>query len=101
MAAQVWRAGGAGRPQTQGAGGAVEPGYVGMRLPGATHPNSVWCYDFVHDRFADGRAFRMLCVLDEHTHECLAIEVARVLQPSPAAQLPWQSNPSSSEARSA
>ena len=48
-----------------------------MRLPGATHPNSVWCYDFVHDRFADGRAFRVLCVLDEHTRECLAIEVAR------------------------
>ena len=48
-----------------------------IRLPGATHPNSVWCYDFVHDRFADGRAFRLLCVLDEHTRECLAIEVAR------------------------
>ena len=48
-----------------------------VRLPGATHPNSVWCYDFVHDRFADGRAFRLLCVLDEHTRECLAIEVAR------------------------
>lgn len=48
-----------------------------MRLPGATHPNSVWCYDFVHDRFADGKAFRCLCVLDEHTRECLAIEVAR------------------------
>lgn len=48
-----------------------------MRLPGATHPNSVWCYDFVHDRFADGPVFRMLCVLDEHTRECLAIEVAR------------------------
>lgn len=29
-----------------------------IRLPGATHPNSVWCYDFVRDRFADGRAFR-------------------------------------------
>lgn len=46
-------------------------------LPGAMHPNSVWCYDFVHDRFADARAFRMLCVLDGHTRECLAIEVAR------------------------
>jgi hypothetical protein len=42
-------------------------------LPGATHPNSVWCYDFVHDRFADGKAFPLLCVLDEHTRECLAI----------------------------
>ena len=50
-----------------------------MRLPGATHPNSVWCYDFVHDRFADGKAFRLLCVLDEHTRECLAIDVARKL----------------------
>jgi len=48
-----------------------------VRLPGATHPNSVWCYDSVHDRFADGRAFRVLCVLDEHTRECLALEVAR------------------------
>jgi putative transposase len=48
-----------------------------IRLPGATHPNSVWCYDFVHDRFADNRAFRLLCVLDEHTRECLAIEVGR------------------------
>ena len=48
-----------------------------IRLPGATNANSVWCYDFVHDRFADGRAFRLLCVLDEHTRECLAIEVAR------------------------
>jgi transposase InsO family protein len=48
-----------------------------IRLPGATQPNSVWCYDFVHDRFADGKAFRLLCVLDEHTRECMAIEVAR------------------------
>ena len=31
----------------------------------------------MHDRFADGKAFRLLCVLDEHTRECLAIEVAR------------------------
>jgi putative transposase len=45
--------------------------------PVATHPNNVWCYHFVHDRFADGRAFRLLCVLIEHTRECLAIEVAR------------------------
>jgi len=51
-----------------------------IRLPGATHPNSVWCYDFVHDRFADGRAFRLLCVLDEHTRECLAIEVGQSLK---------------------
>ena len=50
-----------------------------MRLPGATRPNSVWSYDFVHDRLANNRAIRLLCILDEHTRECLAIEVARSL----------------------
>ena len=48
-----------------------------MRLLGATHSNSVWSYDFVHDRLANNRTIRLLCVLDEYTRECLAIEVAR------------------------
>lgn len=47
-----------------------------IRLPGATQPNSVWSYDFVHDRLASQRTIRLLCVVDEHTRECLAIEVA-------------------------
>ncbi|MGT0191455.1 IS3 family transposase [Burkholderia pyrrocinia] len=46
-----------------------------IRLPGATQPNSVWSYDFVHDQLVDGRALKMLCVIDEYTRECLAIEV--------------------------
>jgi transposase InsO family protein len=50
-----------------------------MRLLGATAVNSVWSYDFVHDRLATQRTIRLLCVLDEHTRECLAIEVARSL----------------------
>ena len=50
-----------------------------MRVLGATHTNSVWTYDFVHDRLATQRTIRLLCVLDEHTRECLAIEVARSL----------------------
>jgi putative transposase len=50
-----------------------------MRLPGATRPNTVWSYDFVHDRLANNRAIRLLCVLDEYTRECLAIEIARSL----------------------
>jgi len=50
-----------------------------IRLPGAPRANSVWSYDFVHDRLANQRAVRMLCVVDEHTRECLAIEVARSL----------------------
>ena len=41
--------------------------------------NHVWAYDFVHERTHDGRAVRMLVVVDEYTRECLAIEVARKL----------------------
>lgn len=40
----------------------------------------VWSYDFVQDRTRDGRAFRMLTVIDEFTRECLAIDVARGLK---------------------
>ena len=40
----------------------------------------VWSYDFVQARTHDGRAFRMLTVIDEYTRECLAIDVARSLK---------------------
>ena len=43
------------------------------------HQNDVWAYDFVMDRTHDGKAFRMLTVVDEYTRECLAIIVARRL----------------------
>jgi transposase InsO family protein len=41
--------------------------------------NHVWAYDFVQARTHDGRAFRILTVIDEFTRESLAIEVARRL----------------------
>ena len=44
------------------------------------HCNQVWSYDFVEDRTYDGRRYRMLNVIDEFTHECLAIRVARKLK---------------------
>src|SRR5262249_35777936 len=44
------------------------------------HRNHVWSYDFVEDRTHDGRRYRMLNVIDEFTHECLAIRVARKLK---------------------
>jgi hypothetical protein len=44
------------------------------------HRDHVWSYDFVEDRTHDGRKFRMLNVVDEFTHECLAIRVARKLK---------------------
>ena len=44
------------------------------------HPNHVWSYDFVADRTHEGKAYRMLCVIDEFTREALAIRVARRLR---------------------
>jgi transposase InsO family protein len=43
------------------------------------YPNHVWAYDFLTDRTHDGRAFRLLTIVDEFTRECLAIVVARKL----------------------
>ena len=37
--------------------------------------NHVWSYDFMHHRTDDGRAFRTLNILDEHSREYLAIRV--------------------------
>jgi len=41
--------------------------------------NHVWSYDFMHDRTHDGKAFRLLTIIDEYTRECLTIEVGRKL----------------------
>ena len=45
-----------------------------------SYEDHVWSYDFVADRTSDGRAIRMLTLIDEHTRECLAIDVARSLK---------------------
>ncbi len=43
------------------------------------YPNHVWSYDFVHHRTHDGRAYRLLTVIDEAARIALAIKVARRL----------------------
>jgi putative transposase len=43
----------------------------------AEHANHVWSYDFIHERTHDGRALRMLSIVDEYTRECLSIDVGR------------------------
>ncbi len=43
------------------------------------HANHVWSYDFVMDRTHEGKAYRMLTVIDEYSRECLAIRTARRL----------------------
>ena len=46
----------------------------------AERPNHVWSYDFLEERIHDGRKIRLLNIIDEFTHECLSIRVARRLK---------------------
>jgi putative transposase len=46
----------------------------------AERRNHVWSYEFVEERTHDGRKFRLLNIIDEFTHECLAIRVSRRLR---------------------
>src|SRR5580698_1594855 len=42
----------------------------------ATGAGYLWAYDFVFDACANGQQLKCLTVVDEFTHECLAIDVA-------------------------
>ena len=44
------------------------------------YKSHVWSYDFVSTRTHDGRALKLLTVLDEYTRECVAIKVARKIR---------------------
>jgi putative transposase len=48
---------------------------LGTRAPMAppAAPNQRWSLDFVSDTLTDGRRFRVLCVVDDFTRECLAL----------------------------
>lgn len=39
--------------------------------------NHVWSYDFVTERLENGHKAKMLNVLDEHTRECLTIDIGK------------------------
>ena len=40
----------------------------------------MWAYDFVQIRTRDGRAVRLLTIIDEYTRECLAIRSGRSIR---------------------
>ncbi len=48
---------------------------LGTRAPIAlpSGPNVRWSMDFVSDSFTDGRRFRVLCIVDDYTRECLGL----------------------------
>lgn len=77
---RIWRREGLKVPQKQPKKGRLwlnDGSCIRLR---AEWPNHVWSYDFVEDRTHDGRKYRMLNVIDEFTHECLAIRVSRKLK---------------------
>ena len=76
---RIWRREGLKVPQKQPKRGRLwlnDGSCIRLR---PARPNHVWSYDFVMDRTHDGRAFRMLTVIDEFTRRSLAIVVARKL----------------------
>ena len=48
---------------------------IRLELPQAIRPNHRWSMDFVQAALCSGRRFRILCVIDQFTKECLVIEV--------------------------
>jgi putative transposase len=76
---RIWRREGLKVPQKQRPRGRLwlnDGSCVRLR---PERPNHVWAYDFVKAMTHDGRALRLLVLLDEYTRECLAIRVARRL----------------------
>jgi len=74
---RIWRREGLKVPQKQPKRGRLwlnDGSCVRLR---PQHQDHVWSYDFILARTSDGRAFRILAILDEYTRQCLAILVAR------------------------
>lgn len=46
---------------------------IRLQLPQATRPNHRWSMDFMQVALSGGRRFRLLCVIDQFTKECLLI----------------------------
>ena len=77
---RIWRQEGLKVPQKQPKRGRLwlnDGSCVRLR---PTHRNHVWSYDFVADRTHDGRAIKILTVIDESTRQSLAIVVARKIK---------------------
>jgi putative transposase len=45
----------------------------------ASGPNQCWSADFVSDKLADGRSYRILTIVDQFARECIALEADRSL----------------------
>jgi transposase InsO family protein len=76
---RIWRREGLKVPQKQRPRGRLWLGDGSCIRLRPERANHVWSYDFVKAMTNDGRALRILVVIDEYTRECLALRVARRL----------------------
>ena len=76
---RIWREEGLKVPQKQRKRGRLwlNDGSCIRRRP--EYENHVLSYDFVKDHTHDGKAYRILTVIDEYTRKCLALKVERNL----------------------
>jgi len=44
-------------------------------IPKPDYPNHIWSMDFMRDSLANGRAIKILSILDEYKRKCFRIEV--------------------------
>ena len=57
-----------------------------VSLAKATRSNERWSMDFVSDRLADGRRFRVLTVVDQYDHKCPVLYADRSISASKVTQ---------------
>ncbi len=74
---RLWREEGLKVPRQQSKQRRLGASANGGQRRVATRPGEVWSCDFVSDQTSDGRRLKFLCVVDEFTRECLALEVRR------------------------
>jgi len=74
---RIWRKEGLKVPKKQPKRGRLWPNEGSCIRLRPEYKEHVWSYDFMMDRTADGRAFKILNIIDEYTRECLAIVVKR------------------------
>jgi putative transposase len=77
---RIWRKEGLKVPKKQPKRGRLwlKDGSCIRLRPG--HKDHVWSYDFMIDHTANGRAFKILNIIDEYTRECLATLIARKIR---------------------
>jgi putative transposase len=76
---RIWRLEGLRVPKRQPKRGRLWLGDGSCIRLRPTHKDHVWSYDFVFDRTSDGRAVKILTVIDEFTRESLALRAERSL----------------------